>query len=141
MLSIPGQIIGNKLLYNQTSFARLCENHNGKRVNIVVQIPERSMSQLRMYRAWLNEVSSHTGNETEALHEYLLDQLAPRIVVTLDTPQGKVEKELIKRTSGGHKLSMTKLEMSEYMEKATVLTGYPLPTKEELQSMGYILNY
>jgi hypothetical protein len=44
----------------------------------------------------------------------------------------------VKRTSGGHKLSMNKAEMSEYMVRCAQLTGYPLPTEEELSAMGYV---
>ncbi len=47
----------------------------------------------------------------------------------------------MKRTHGGDKNTMTKDEMSEYMDRAAELTGYPLPTEEELQAMGYVLNH
>jgi hypothetical protein len=36
---------------------------------------------------------------------------------------------------------MDKQQMGEYMEKCAALTGCPLPTKEELEAMGYISNY
>jgi hypothetical protein len=55
-------------------------------------------------------------------------------------PKKTIEVERKKRTSGGHTLTMNKTEMAEYMEKCAVLTGYPLPTTEELMAMGYIPN-
>lgn len=115
--------------------------HDGAHVIIDQLKPERSTSQLRMYRAWLDNTATHTGNDPEELHAFLLDKCAPRVVVTITGSKGKVDVEQIKRTSGGHKHSMTKDEMSEFMDRCASLTGYPLPTKEELEAMGYISNY
>ena len=43
-----------------------------------------------------------------------------------------------KRTHGGDTNTMTKDEFSEFMDKCAALTGYPLPTPEQLQEMGYL---
>ena len=96
------------------------------------------ISELRMYRAWLANVAAHTGNDENELHEFLLEKCAPRIVSTIAGPKGTVEVEQVKRTSGGTKLTMDKVEMSEYMAKCAQLTGYSLPTEEELLAMGYL---
>ncbi|MBM7488093.1 hypothetical protein ACVWWI_006356 [Bradyrhizobium sp. USDA 3686] len=48
-----------------------------------------------------------------------------------------MEIERKKCTSGGTSLTMDKAEMAEFMRKAAMLTGYPLPTEEELAAMGY----
>jgi hypothetical protein len=112
--------------------------HEGAHLIITEDKPERSLSELRMYRAWLSNVAAHTGNDEEELHSFLLDRCAPRIVVTIKGAKGEVEVEQVKRTSGGHKLSMNKSEMSEYMARCAQLTGYPLPTEEELSAMGYL---
>lgn len=140
MKNIPVKIENGKLVFNEISLARFKEYNNGKWCDVVVRTPERSMNQLAMYRAWLTDVANHTGNDTEALHEYLLEKLAPRKIMQLTGPKGTFAIEQKKRTSGGHALSMNKSEMAEYMEKAAILTEYPLPTREQLEAMGYILN-
>ena len=129
------------MVYSPISFHRFVEDNNGKDCDLVLRERPRSMSQLGMYRAWLKEVSAHTGNDEEELHEFLLEKLAPKKVIAIQGPKGVVEIVKGKRTSAGHALSMSKLEMSEYMEKAAALTNYPLPTREELEAMGYTLNY
>ena len=116
------------------------ESHIGARLIIDEEKDDRSTGQLRLYRAWLNSVAASTGNDTEELHTFLLDKCAPRAVVTIKGSKGAVEVEQIKRTSGGHSLSMDKLEMSQFMEKCAQLTGHPLPTEEEKEAMGYIHN-
>lgn len=117
------------------------EGHRGTRILITEDIEERSSGQLRMYRAWLNRVCEQTGNDPDELHEFLIEKCAPTIISTIKGPKGAVEIEQEKRTSGGHKLSMDKLEMSEFMDRAAALTNFPLPTPEELEAMGYIHNY
>ena len=113
--------------------------HDGAHLQIEHVKPERSISQLRCYRAWLSTVAEQTGNDEEALHEFLLDRCGPRAVVTIKGPEGAVEIERTKRTSGGHTLSMSKAEMVEYMNRCAAFTGYPLPTDEELEAMGYVM--
>ncbi len=141
MESIPGKIVGGKLILNERSLYLFSEKNEGKHVELRVLKKERSLGQLGMYRAWLRDVANHTGNDDEDLHEFLLDKLAPRVVIEIRGKKGVVETTKYKRTSGGKSLTMTKLEMGEFMDKAAALTGYPLPTREELEAMGYILNY
>lgn len=141
MNSIPFHIKGRKLVYNELSFGRFTGENEGKSGDLVIRVRPRSLSQLGMYRVWLSDVANHTGNDTEELHEFLLDKLAPRKVMSIHGKKGVVEIEKYKRTSGGHALSMNKTEMGEYMDSAARITEYPLPTREELEAMGYILNY
>lgn len=115
-----------------------CKTHEGARLVIQHLPPERTLSELRMYRAWLQGVASQTGNDTDELHEFLIEKCAPTVVVKIMGRKGIVEVERKKRTSGGHSLTMTKGEMSDYMAKCAVLTGYPLPTEEELAGLGYL---
>ena len=68
------------------------------------------------------------------------EKCALRAVVTIKGKTRTVEVEQIKRTSGGHSLSMDKLEMTAYMDKCAQITSHPLPTPEELEAMGYIHN-
>lgn len=117
------------------------EAHDGARVIIHEDKDDRSLSTLRMYRAWLSNVAANSGNNEEELHEFLLDRCALRTVVKIKGPKGEIEVEQKKRTSGGHSLSMNQEEMSEYMNRCAELTGYPLPTKEELEAMGYVSSY
>jgi hypothetical protein len=121
-------------------YAQWLKDHEGAKCVIDVEKADRSLSQLGMYRAWLANVAGHTGNDEEELHAFLLDKCAPRVVVKIKGKRGEVDVEQIKRTSGGHSLSMDKTEMSAFMEKCAALTGYPLPTEEDLISMGYIPN-
>lgn len=138
MNSIPAKIKNGKLIINERSLYIFKEKNEGKDCDLVVRKRERSSSQLAMYRAWLKDVANHTGNDEEVLHEFLLEKLAPRVVVKVKGHKGEYELAKHKRTSGGHSLSMTKTEMAEFMEKAAILTEYPLPTPEELQAMGYL---
>lgn len=115
--------------------------HEGRWIVIDLEAQERTLSELRMYRAWLNNVCEHSGNDPDSLHELLLERCAPTVVITIKGPKGTVEREVKKRTSGGHKLTMDKHEMSDFMAKCAELTGYPLPTEEEKKAMGYISNY
>ncbi|MDO9413817.1 MAG: hypothetical protein Q7T81_14715 [Pseudolabrys sp.] len=112
---------------------QFCEEHEGRWLRIELEEPVRSISQNRMYRAWLDNVAESTGNNAEELHEFLLHKLAPRLIVTIKGDKGVVEVEQIKRTS-----AMSKADMVEYMDKCAALTGYPLPTPEELMAMGYL---
>jgi hypothetical protein len=105
---------------------------------MVQRPPTQGLSQLGMDRAWLSNVAQHTGKDEEELHEFLLDKCAPRVVVKINGKRSAVEIERAKRTSGGYSRSMSKTEMSEYMEKAAVLTGYSMPTPAELLAMGYL---
>lgn len=141
MKSLPAKITDGKLVYNEKSFIIFATVNEGKECDIVRRDRARSLSQLGMYRAWLHKVAGDTGNDEEVLHESLLDWFAPRIVVSVRGPKGVVERTEHKRTSGGHYLSMNKTEMSEFMEKAAIRTEHPLPTREELENMGYILGY
>jgi hypothetical protein len=60
------RIIGGVLTYNIPRFQEFCNANEGRWVTIEVDKPERSISQLRMYRAWLNNVADHTGNDESA---------------------------------------------------------------------------
>ncbi len=141
MNSIPCKVVSGKVEYNPISLYRFCSENEGKECDLVLRTKPRSLSQLGMYRVWLTNVAGHSGNDTEELHEFLLEKLAPRKVMKIQGKSSVHEVVKYKRTSAGHALSMNKTEMAEYMDKAASLTEYPLPTREELEAMGYILNY
>lgn len=118
-------------------FPQFCNDHEGRWLRIELEEPVRSLSQLRMYRAWLKHVAEHSGNNESDLHEFLLDRCAPVTIVRIMGPKGSIEREQHKRTGSDHNC-MNKAEMVEYMDKCAALTGYPLPTPEELIAMGYL---
>jgi hypothetical protein len=113
--------------------------NEGAHLDIEHVKPARSISQLRMYRAWLSRLADHTGNDEDELHEFLLDRCAPSIIVTIKGPKGTIDVTQKKRTHGGDKNTMTKAEFTEYMDNCAALTDFPLPTREELEEMGYII--
>lgn len=113
-------------------FSDFCKDHEGRWLRIELEEPVRSLSQNSMFHAWLDHVADQTGNNAQELKEFLIHRLAPRVIATI---KGKrvVEVEQIKRTS-----DMTKAEMTDFMDKCAALTGYPLPTEEQLIEMGYL---
>jgi hypothetical protein len=119
------------------NFAQFKRGHEGAKIVIEQEKPERSLSELRMYRAWLRNVAEHSGNDENELHEFLIEKCAPVAVIAIKGQRGRVEIERKKRTSGGTSLTMDKQEMAEFMRKCAALTGYALPTEEELRAMGY----
>lgn len=142
-MEFHGKIEGGKISLRPPvalAFANWRTANEGARIVISEEVEERSGGQLRMYRAWLNRLCEQTGNDPDELHEFLIEKCAPFIVSTIKGPKGSVEIEQKKRTSGGTKLSMDKLEMSEFMERCAALTQFPLPTPEELEALGYIHN-
>lgn len=134
--SIVGKIENGHIQINPMMLARFCERNKGRWVDITAREPKRTLSQNAMYWAWLHAMCEQTGNESaENMHEFLLQTLSPIVIRTI---RGKTGAHEVK----GHLRSseMTKLQMSEYMEKCAVYTNFPLPTKEELARMGYISN-
>ena len=109
---------------------------DGRVIEVKAVEPGRSISQNKMYRAWLDSTATHTGNNAEELHEFLLQKCAPRHFVTIKGARGQMEVEQLKRSR-----DMSKEEMSDFMDKCAALTGYPLPTPEELEAMEYISNH
>jgi hypothetical protein len=138
MRSIPAQITEHDIVFNSKSLYLFKQKNKGKWADLVIRKVDRTLPQLGMYRAWLNACASQTGNDPEELHEFLIEKLAPRAVMTIKGRKGEYEIERPKRTSGGHQLSMDKLEMGEFMDRAAALTDFPLPTEEELRAMGYL---
>lgn len=139
--SIPFRVEKGELVYNRQSYLRFVQDNEGKSGDIAIKQRDRSLSQLRMYRVWLKQAADQTGNNEEELHEFLLDKCAPKVVVTIKGKANTHEITKSKRTSGGHSLSMTKLEMGEYLDKCAALTECPLPTKQELEAMGYVVEW
>jgi len=98
-----------------------------------------TVSSVKLYREKLRAIQDKVAEVAAPSRKRLFK--FSRVVVKIKGAKGEVEVEQKKRTSGGHSLSMDKDEMSDYINRCAELTGYPLPTKEELEAMGYISNY
>jgi hypothetical protein len=142
MTEFHGVIKGGKETFSPTvavAWAKWKARHEGGRFVIFEDKDERSLGQLRLYRAWLDRMCDQTGNDPDDMHEYLIDKCAPTVVTTIKGRKKTIEVERKKRTSGGHKFSMDKLEMQTFMERCAALTQFPLPTPEELEALGYLV--
>ena len=140
-MEVRGFIQGGELAFRPAVAAlwrTWCHAHENSHILITEDKEERSNGQLRLYRAWLEGVCAHSGNDPDTLHSWLIERCAPVVVSTIKGPKGSIEIEQKKRTSGGHRLSMDKLEMHEFLERCAQLTGYPLPTPEQLEELGYL---
>lgn len=104
----------------------------GKKYKIERIIPVRSLSQNAMYWAYLGTIEKETGNLVNDLHEYFKRTLLhPKFINVM----GKEIKIPASTTD------LTKVQFGEYLDKISAESGVPLPTREELEAMGYILNY
>ncbi len=104
----------------------------GKKYKIERIVPVRSLSQNAFYWAYLGTIEKETGNNSNDLHEYFKRTLlAPKFINVM----GKEIKIPASTTD------LTKVQFGEYLDKISAESGVPLPTREELEAMGYILNY
>lgn len=104
----------------------------GKKYKIERIVPVRSLSQNAFYWAYLGTIEKETGNLANDLHEYFKRTLLPPKFINV---MGKEIKIPASTTD------LTKVQFGEYLDKISAESGVPLPTREELEAMGYILNY
>lgn len=116
---------------SQALFQEDLKENVGKEYRIERIVPTRTLSQNAMYWAYLGNVESETGNIASYLHEYFKRTLLPPKFITV---MGKEIKIPASTTE------LTKVEFGKYLDKIASETGVALPTREELESMGYILN-
>lgn len=131
MRSIPAQIIGKKLLFNDTSFARFAEANNGRWCDIIARKPLRSLSQNNYYWLYLTIVANETGNDIDEMHRFFKGKFLPVSPVVLHFKDGK-EFSYNKLTST---TELSKAEFGEYLDKICAMTGIPLP---DPQAAGYL---
>jgi hypothetical protein len=116
---------------NELSRARFLEMHKGKFCDLIPREPKRTLSQNALYWVYLNIIEQETGNNADELHEFFKRKF-------LKPKQVKVLGEEFQVWASTTKLSKT--DFSEYMMKIEALTNVPVPSKEDAETMGYILN-
>jgi hypothetical protein len=103
--------------------------NEGKMYRIEFREPTRSLSQNNYFHLYRDIVARETGNDLETLKEHWIHQHAPRILVPFN---GK----MVYRPKRTHE--MTKLEMSEFLDKCSADCEVPLPDPTTLEN--YIPN-
>ena len=120
---------------NKARFMDWCKEHEGAKLRIEEPKATRTLDQNGLYWAWLENVAAHTGNDAEDLHELLKLKLLPRRFITVKGNKKAHNLQVPKSTR-----QLSKTEFGEYLDKCAAFTGYPLPTPEQLEAMGYIRN-
>lgn len=133
MRSIPAKIIGKKLYFNEISFQKFAEKHNGRFCDIIVRVPKRSISQNSYYWLYLTVISHETGNDVDDLHGFFKRKFLPITsgVIVLKGGMQHTYKKLTSTTD------LSKAEFGEYLDKICAETGVPLPDPE---AAGFIPN-
>ncbi len=122
--------------YNLARFKEFAKENVGKVMRLETPKAVRSLAQNALYWVYLGKVSQETGGEEEDLHEFFKHKLLPKKLVSF---RGKNRFHKIERVKSTTKLN--KVEFGEYMDKIERLTGVIIPTKEEIEALGYISNY
>ena len=106
------------------------KKHFGKLAIVSVPTKKRSLSQNSYYWAYLHIVETETGNNADDLHEYFKRTLLPPKFIKIKGKRGEKEIKIPKSTT-----ELSKLEMGEYLDKISAMTGVSLPDPKEA---GYI---
>lgn len=121
--------------FNLARWQEFLRDNAGKKVSIDIPKPIRSLSQNALYWVYLAKIEHETGNTAEDMHEFCKEKFLPKKLITI---KGKVQAhEVIK---DGTTTGLNKADFGEYMRKIEVMTGILVPSKEEAEEMGYILN-
>ncbi len=121
--------------FNERRWQEWCQNNEGKRVEIKKPKSIRSLTQNALYHVWLAKVELETGNQSEDMHEYLKHKFLPKRLIKIKGKKGDYDVETVTSTT-----KLGKLEFGEYLDKCASHTGVPLPTKEEIEALGYLQN-
>ncbi len=129
-MRLTGRIVGKEMVFNEITKLRFIENNQGKQIVVGVPKPLRSNQQNRFYWLYLHIISEETGNDTEDLHTFFRGRFlrARRKILGQD--------EWIPMST----TQLSKAEYSEYLDKICALTNVPIPTREQAEALGYILN-
>lgn len=129
---IAKSIDGKLNLGTESNRYRLQEDlrdHPEANYRIERMMPTRTLNQNRYYWLYLGVIERETGNSARDLHEYFKrTHLKPRFIQVM----GK-EMRIPSSTS-----ELSKLEMSEYLDKICAETNIPLP---DPTMAGFITNY
>jgi len=121
--------------YNLQRWNEWCKNHIGEHIRIERPEPIRSLSQNALYWVWLAKVAQETGNEQSDMHEYFKSKFLPKRLIKIKGKNGEHEVESIGSTT-----ELSKADFGFYLDKCAAHCGIPLPTREEIEAMGYIRN-
>ena len=118
--------------YHKALFSQFLKDNNGKILEVQLYQPIRSTQQNKYYWNFLTIIETETGNNAEDLHQFFKRKLLPpKWIKVLDQ-----EIRIPKSTT-----ELTKIEMGEYLDKISAMTGVELPDSELwLESQGYISN-
>lgn len=105
----------------------------GKMAFIDIPKQKRTLSQNRYYWLYLNVIEIETGNNSDDLNEFFKRKLLPPKFVIIKGKTQAHELKIPKSTT-----ELDKIEMGEFLDKISALTGVPLP---DPKSAGYITNY
>lgn len=121
--------------YNVARLNDWMKRNEGAKLKLEKQQPIRSLTQNAFYWVWLAKVELETGNQTEDMHVYLKSKFLPKRLVKI---KGKEGEHTV--MSDGTTTKLSKLEFGEYLDKCAAHVGIPLPTREEIEAMGYLPN-
>jgi len=122
--------------FNTQRWNEWCRAHIGEHIRIERPEPIRSLSQNALYWVWLAKVEHETGNESDDMHEYFKSKFLPKRLVKIKGKTGEHEVESIGSTTG-----LSKADFGQYLDRCAAHCGIPLPTREEIEAMGYISNH
>lgn len=110
-------------------FREHLKQHEGKTYEVYMRESKRSLSQNRLYWAWLEHVEKETGNTASDLHEYFRRKfLPPKFIKVLDK-----EVKIPASTT-----DLSKNDFGEYLDKCSMECGVELLDPTEA---GFITNY
>ena len=121
--------------YNKARFQDFCIENEGKKLRIELPKPIRSLSQNALYWVYLTKIELETGNSSNALHEFFKSACLPKRLIKIKGKKQEHEIETVGSTTG-----LNKSDFAEYMMKIEAMTEIQIPSKEEAEAMGYILN-
>ena len=119
---------------NQARWRQFLKDNDEKWLRIEKPISKRSGQQNRYYWLVLELVSRETGDDAVSLHEYFKHNLLKPVTKTI---KGKSGKEIVFEVEAST-TDLSKLEMGEYLDRISALTGVPLP---DPTLAGFITNY
>lgn len=117
---------------NKRAWLVWLEQNNGKKVviNINLDKAKRSLDQNAYYHAYLDIISSETGNNSDDLH---------RLFKGLFLPKKPVQFKGKTYMMSGSTTELNKPQFSEYLDKIASECGIPLPDPKLLQDSGKVV--
>ena len=111
--------------FNLSRFKAWCEEREGKKVKISEQISTRTILQNRFYWCYLSIIERETGQDAQDIHEIAKRKFLPPRFVNVMGKEFKLPATTTK---------LSKLEMSDFMDKICYWTNRPIPDPNELEN-------